>query len=827
MAYNSAHTGPQIDAAVEMLGQIQSARDATAADRDEVAFLASQVDDNADQVATQAATVSTQTAQVLASAAEVDQAHDETLSASALAVDAKDAAALSAVSAQQSKDSATASASAAAQSQVEAGLSEQISAENAESSSADRLVVEALAQQVEANSESAQINADSAALSALNAAAVVTGGTATIAPSPGKIPLADAQGKVDSGWIGEDIARTDAVQAATDLAIDGLEAIADIQNPADPAKGAVKVGWDGEQLDKLLENAKSLADYAALRTYTGLANTIAIRSMGASGAVVRDASVSGDDNLTKFVDGAGRQWRRLQLTLTLEQCGISSSNTPAANATLLTAAILGGVRIAGGRSAYSFDFAGAAITYSGSVLQMDLGPYLHTFTNWGGIVANNIAVLEYSGRIDAGGSYCKGLGRFRNLMRAKIGTLEFQNVFCVNPVATAQFFGIEYSSDTYGDNPLVIDIDSIYIQNVRTQTYSQGSGLAIPMTILGNYGSGSSQVKRHQLNIGNFHVEEYYSVNQDGVTPIDGDSDVMRLFTNPTQVSIGSIYAKNIAKRFFKTQETALISCPNVYWSNDSRFPASVFIGFFEGQVANSGNPTHFEIGVCEAYYPSEDTGLPLLFNASGLAHSINIATLRYKNVGFYSQDQNVGISIGAAAGSCLSILASQSSNLAIRRLTDTGIRSIVALVAVIENFAITFGASISITGFILVGVHLKRGSLLGWKTTTRVAQFYTMEDVILTYTSGASYIRAFQPITGGMRRVTALTVNDPTGLVNQVIEGPSGGIGTLAIRNFRGVGAIIATGVFTTGTWEVRLDDCSPSTFTGAGATVKTVSYV
>lgn len=601
----------------------------------------------------------------------------------------------------------------------------------------------------------------------------------------------------------------------------------DLADDTDPAKGAAQSGWDGSTVGAQMDLSKKLADYAALRAYTGSASVVLIPSMGDTSAVVRDDSVTGDDNLTKFIDGSDRQWRRLQLTLTLEQCGISSTNTPVANAALLTAAILGGVRVSGGRAAYSFDFAAAVITYSGSVLQMDLGPYLHTFTNWGGIVANNIAVLEYNGRIDAGGGYCKGLGRFRNLLRAKIGTIEFQNVFCVNPDVTAQFFGVEYSSDTYGDNPLVIDIDTICIKNVITQTYTQGTGNAIPMTVFGNYGSSSSQVKQHQLNIGNFHVEEYYSVSQDGVTPIDGDSDVMRLFTNPTQVNIGTIYAKNVAKRFFKTQEAALVSCQNVYWANDARFPAAVFSGFFEGQAANSGVPTHFEIGVCEAYYPSADVALPPLFNASGLGHSISISTLHYKNIGFYSANQNVGISIGAATGDCLSILAAQSKNTIIRRLSDTGIRVISVSKGVIENFDITFGASITTTGFILAGVHLKRGNFLGWKTSTRVAQFYTMEDVTLQYTNGDSYIRAFQPITGGLRRVTGFTVTDTTLLATQLIEGP-GGTGTLVARNFRGTGGVnLGLGFISTGTWEVRLDDCNPATFTGAGATVKTVSYV
>jgi hypothetical protein len=299
MAYNSAHTGPEIDAAVQMLGQIQDARDATASDLVEVSALASQVDDNADQVATKAATVSAQTAQVLARATEVEQAHDETLSASVVAVSAKDAASLSAGSAQTSQASATSSASAAAQSQVAAGLSEQISAENAESSSADRLVVETLAQQVEADSASAQINADSAALSALNAAAVVTGGTATIAPAPGKIPLADAGGKINSDWLSADVARS--------------QAIADIQDATDPAKGATKVGWDGETVGSQLDQGKKLADYAALRSYSGRADRVVITKKGIAGAFKSLGVVGGyvDDGGVTIISTNGVVWQRV------------------------------------------------------------------------------------------------------------------------------------------------------------------------------------------------------------------------------------------------------------------------------------------------------------------------------------------------------------------------------------------------------------------------------------------------------------------------------------------------------------------------------------
>ena len=248
MAYNSAHTGPEIDAAVEMLGQVQDARDATSGDRSAVVTLASQVAANASQVASQAATVSAKTGQVLASATAVEQAHAEVISAGTATVESKEAAALSAGAAQESQASAGASEFAASQSQLAAGLSEQISAENAALTSADRLHVDALAQQVEADRASSQASSVSAALSALNAAAVVTGGTATIAPAPGKIPLADAGGKINSDWLGADVARSDAVQAV----IDDFEALITIE----PSDGKVpQSGSDGKLVEGWLPDS--------------------------------------------------------------------------------------------------------------------------------------------------------------------------------------------------------------------------------------------------------------------------------------------------------------------------------------------------------------------------------------------------------------------------------------------------------------------------------------------------------------------------------------------------------------------------------------------
>lgn len=131
MAYNSAHTGPEVDAAVTMLGQVQSARDATSSDLAEVKVLASAVDAHASDVSSKAADVAAKTDQVLSASATVEIARSEVADASAVVEGSKDAAELAAASARASQAAASASKDAAAQSQMAAGLSEQVSAENA------------------------------------------------------------------------------------------------------------------------------------------------------------------------------------------------------------------------------------------------------------------------------------------------------------------------------------------------------------------------------------------------------------------------------------------------------------------------------------------------------------------------------------------------------------------------------------------------------------------------------------------------------------------------------------------------------------------------
>lgn len=366
MAYNSAHTGPEIDAAVQQLGQIQEARDATNQDRIEVKDLAAQVKVDAGQISGQADIVSAKATQVAANAAAVEQARVQVVGASEAAESAMDAAVLSAASAEESQAAASASEQAAAQSQLAAGLSEQVSAEHAaEATSA--------ATQVATDRAAAQASAASAAASAQNAEAVVTGGTASVTPHPGLIPLADAQGKIDADWLPEEVARTESVEAALEASAeavntasearsrtasflqpspeapavrddgsplqvgdryfnsveqsewiytedgwatnDSLAAIDSIKDATDPSKGGREVGYDGGSVSDVLDLARPLADYAALRNYSGSAKVVRITKAGIEGFFAKLAAGSyTDDNGVTILSIGGTAWRRLILS---------------------------------------------------------------------------------------------------------------------------------------------------------------------------------------------------------------------------------------------------------------------------------------------------------------------------------------------------------------------------------------------------------------------------------------------------------------------------------------------------------------------------------
>lgn len=84
-------------------------------------------------------------------------------------------------------------------------------------------------------------------------------------------------------------------------------------NQITTANGASLVGYDGGTVQDVLDGAKSLQDYAALRAYTGGATSVRITTPGVAGFFYRDDAdtASADNGGTVIVASNARRWKRL------------------------------------------------------------------------------------------------------------------------------------------------------------------------------------------------------------------------------------------------------------------------------------------------------------------------------------------------------------------------------------------------------------------------------------------------------------------------------------------------------------------------------------
>ena len=87
----------------------------------------------------------------------------------------------------------------------------------------------------------------------------------------------------------------------------------DLASTSDASKGAGMVGYDGGTAQDVLDNAKPMANYTALRAYTGRATGVRITQAGLAGFFQRDDAdtTSSDNGGTVIVDAAGRRWKRI------------------------------------------------------------------------------------------------------------------------------------------------------------------------------------------------------------------------------------------------------------------------------------------------------------------------------------------------------------------------------------------------------------------------------------------------------------------------------------------------------------------------------------
>lgn len=87
--------------------------------------------------------------------------------------------------------------------------------------------------------------------------------------------------------------------------------VADIKDPTDTAKGASLIPYDGTSVGAQILVSRTLADYVALRAYTGPATRVILTAGGIAGSFSFRSSYSlGEDGGTVIVGTDGRKWVR-------------------------------------------------------------------------------------------------------------------------------------------------------------------------------------------------------------------------------------------------------------------------------------------------------------------------------------------------------------------------------------------------------------------------------------------------------------------------------------------------------------------------------------
>lgn len=114
--------------------------------------------------------------------------------------------------------------------------------------------------------------------------------------------------------------------------------------------GAALVGYDGGTAQDVLDNAKPMANYTALRAYTGRATGVRITQAGLAGFFQRDDAdtTSADNGGTVIVDGADRRWKRRGcMFVTPEMFGAKANETGFDSTAALNSALATGVDVYG------------------------------------------------------------------------------------------------------------------------------------------------------------------------------------------------------------------------------------------------------------------------------------------------------------------------------------------------------------------------------------------------------------------------------------------------------------------------------------------------
>jgi hypothetical protein len=248
--------------------------------------------------------------------------------------------------------------------------------------------------------------------------------------------------------------------------------------------GATKIGYDGAMLQALLDDAKAMASYTALRAYAGRANSVRITARGIGGHFVRDPSdTTGLDNGgTIIVDASGRIWKRVfDGYASVKWFGAKgdavADDTPAFQAAInanLNATILvpdGAYNIT---STLHVAYNNGTGKNSTSLLGMGLGSTLL----WNG--PNNTSMIHYEGTSAFAGAYSKTV---------------IQGLFLKNQVNATGLIGIRLGNFG-GSLGMQAGVANVTIQHnkldgfsIGIQTEYESDGIQIVDNVISEYNS--------------------------------------------------------------------------------------------------------------------------------------------------------------------------------------------------------------------------------------------------------------------------------------------------------------------------------------------------
>ena len=469
---------------------------------------------------------------------------------------------------------------------------------------------------------------------------------------------------------------------------------------------------------------------------------------------------------------------------------------------------------------FTFIFDKTNISISHESLYIDFKGTTQTFKNFGGLIGKNCKTATLNISIDADNTYFKGVLKAINLEKFNSEILEIKNVINTQDIDPEQTFILEVSSQT-SDNSLNLSCGNIIIEDIHTVCVDYPN--ARPMTFLGGYGSSGTSTEQMIINIKNIRALNFHSLNSSGEI-IGGDSDVFRLFTQNTIVNIDNLYVKNSGKRIFKTQKKAVINVHNANIELDSRFTSLNFNGIFEGQYANSLEPTLFNISNLNINI-AEETLTPATFSSNGLGHSIIIDYLKGTNFSSYCIDDSAKIEIKNSNIDGF-IINSVLGNSYISNSNITNYRGINSIDSIIRDSTVFLYSSYSGSGFPTLGAVLENVTFDNWNTGIRVAEFKSMKNIKINYTYGSTTKRVFHGIGSELDTIDGLVITTTTGVIYDVPLETDGFTGSMSVKNFRNdLG--IQLGYYSSGTWSFWLDNCNGHTVTGVGATVNTASYI